>query len=128
MPRKSKYRGTPKRPLLDCDFYATPAGDRPVLSWLRDFNKRGDTETADAIGGGIEAVQRRWPLGMPLVEKFGGKLFAVRCSSATGEWRVFFTVVEKMIILLHGFQKRSRKTPQHEIEIARERLKEVLKR
>jgi phage-related protein len=35
------------------------------------------------------------------------------------------TVIGKRIIILHGFIKKTQKTPIHEIKIAKQRLKEL---
>jgi phage-related protein len=43
------------------------------------------------------------------------------------EHRVFYVArFEEGLYVLHAFEKRSRKTPDREIEIARARLREVL--
>ena len=36
---------------------------------------------------------------------------------------IFFTVDEGMIILIHGFRKKSQKTPKEELDTARKRLR-----
>jgi len=38
---------------------------------------------------------------------------------------VFFIIVEGTMVLLHGFQKKTQKTPVAEIDLARRRQKEV---
>jgi phage-related protein len=43
-----------------------------------------------------------------------------------GEWRVIYVAkFEDAVHVLHSFQKRSRKTSQHDIEIARRRYKQI---
>ena len=43
------------------------------------------------------------------------------------EHRVFYIArFEEGVYVLHGFEKRSRKTPAREIEVARDRLRDVL--
>lgn len=67
-------------------------------------------------------MQFRWPLGMPLVRKMEADLWEVRSRLGNGSIaRVFFTVHQQQMILLHGFIKKSQKTPQKEIELARTR-------
>ena len=57
----------------------------------------------------------------------GGGLFELRIKAAKGIARVFYcTVVDRRIVVLHQFVKKSDKTPHKELEIARRRMKEVL--
>ena len=61
---------------------------------------------------------------MPLVEKIEPYLWEVRTIVPDGIARVLFTVDGKMMILLHGFIKKTRKIPRREINIARSRLRQ----
>jgi len=55
------------------------------------------------------------------------KLFELRAKGKDGIARVFyFTFKEQRIILLHGFMKKSAKTPAREIGTPAGRMKEVL--
>ena len=65
-------------------------------------------------------------LGMPHTRAMGGGLFELRLKAAEGIARVFYcTVVNRRIVMLHQFIKKSDKTPLKELEIARNRMKEV---
>ena len=65
-------------------------------------------------------------LGMPHTRAMGGGLFELRIKAAEGIARVFYcTVVDRRIVILHQFVKKSEKTPPKELEIARHRMKEV---
>ncbi|GMR04416.1 MAG: type II toxin-antitoxin system RelE/ParE family toxin [Thermodesulfobacteriota bacterium] len=56
------------------------------------------------------------------------KMFEIRAKGKDGIARVFyFTFTGRKIILVHGFIKKSAKTPAREIETASRRMKEVLK-
>jgi len=64
-------------------------------------------------------------LGMPHTRAMGGGLFELRIKAAEGIARVFYcTVVDRRIVVLHQFVKKSDKTPPKELEIARRRMKE----
>ena len=64
-------------------------------------------------------------LGMPHTRAMGGGLFELRIKAAEGIARVFHcTVVDRRIVVLHQFVKKSDKTPPKELEIARRRMKE----
>lgn len=65
-------------------------------------------------------------LGMPHTRAMGGGLFELRLKAGEGIARVFYcAVVDRRIVMLHHFVKKSQKTPRKEIDIARRRLKEV---
>lgn len=65
-------------------------------------------------------------LGMPHTRAMGGGLFELRFKAAEGIARVFYcTIVERGIVMLHQFIKKSEKTPRKELEIALKRMKEV---
>jgi phage-related protein len=77
-----------------------------------------------AIGEDIKTVQFGWPLGMPLVEKIKPFLWEVRSKLPNGIARVLFTIDGNVMILLHGFIKKSQKIPKNELKTALSRLKE----
>ena len=68
-----------------------------------------------------------WPLGMPLIRKIERGLWEVRSNISAGIARVFFTVMDKTMVILHGFVKKSQKTPQNELDTARRRLNNLEK-
>lgn len=64
-------------------------------------------------------------LGMPHTRAMGGGLFELRLKSQEGIARVFYcTVVERRIVMLHQFVKKTEKTPPRELVVARQRMKE----
>ena len=104
--------------ILNVVFFRTDAGREPVREWLRSLDK----EDRKAIGEDIKLVQFRWPLGMPLVRKIEEDLWEVRSNLSDGRIaRVFFTVGGSEMALLHGFMKKSQKTPQRDLNLARNR-------
>jgi phage-related protein len=64
---------------------------------------------------------------MPLIRKIERGLWEVRSNISTGIARVFFTVSDSLMILLHGIVKKSQKTPESDLDTARHRLKNLEK-
>lgn len=65
-------------------------------------------------------------LGMPHTRPMGDGLFELRLKAAEGITRVFFcTVVDRQVVVLHQFVKKSEKTPKRELKIAQNRMKEI---
>ena len=63
-------------------------------------------------------------LGMPHTRAMGGGLFELRLKADEGIAHVFCcTIVDRRIVMLHHFIKKSQKTPRKELYIARMRLK-----
>jgi phage-related protein len=107
---------------LPIDFYVTPGGTEPVKEWLMSLS----AEVRKEIGADIRNVQNGWPLGKPYVDGFGGGLCEVRTSFGGQQYRVLFIILEETMVLLHGFHKKTQKTPAAEIHLARRRQKEVM--
>lgn len=71
-------------------------------------------------------VEHGADLKMPNSKALGKGLFELRCQGKEGIGRVLYcTMVNREIVLLHGFIKKTQKTPPHELEIAKRRMKEV---
>ncbi|MFO1225448.1 type II toxin-antitoxin system RelE/ParE family toxin [Roseateles sp.] len=65
-------------------------------------------------------------LGEPHTKAMGNGLFELRLKGAEGIARVFYcAVVERRIVMLHSFVKKTQKTPLRELEVAASRLKEI---
>jgi len=110
--------GSRNQPILHVAFYRTTEGNQPVREWLKDM-AREDRRT---IGEDIKTVQFGWPLGMPLIRKLEADLWEVRSRVSQGIARTLFTVEDDTMVLLHGFVKKTQKTPLHELNTARRRL------
>jgi phage-related protein len=108
-------------PRLKVVFYKSQAGKEPVRDWLKSLPAQ-DKKT---LGEDIKTVQFGWPLGMPLVRKLESELWEVRSNISSGIARVLFTVQDDYLILLHGFVKKSDKTPLDDLLLARNRLAQV---
>lgn len=66
-------------------------------------------------------------LGMPHTRSMGDRLFELRVKGKEGIARVFYcTLIGERIVMLHSFVKKTQKTPNRELKVARRRLKEVI--
>jgi phage-related protein len=101
-------------------FFRADSGVEPVRRWLKGL----PATHKKAIGEDIKTVQFGWPLGLPRVEKIEPYLWEVRTTVPDGIARVLFTVDGRLMILLHGFIKKTRKIPRPEMETARTRLRQ----
>jgi phage-related protein len=112
------------KPILSVAFYRTAAGNEPVRDCLHSLS-RADRRS---VGEDVKTAQFGWPLGMPLIRKLEPGLWEVRSGIIEGTARVLFTVDDGTMILLHGFVKRSRKTPLADLRTARSRLAQLRER
>ncbi len=62
---------------------------------------------------------------MPLVRKVEPGLWETRSTIDAGIARVLFTTVGPVMVLLHAFVKKTRKTPMDDLKLALRRMKEV---
>jgi len=104
-------------PVLNVRFFRTEAGNEPVREWLTDLPR----EHRRLVGTDIKTAQLGWPIGMPVVRKLDKDLWEVRIDLGDTNARVLFTVVGSDMVLLHGFIKKSQKTPASDMATAKQR-------
>lgn len=107
--------------VLKVRFYRIVDGKEPVREWLMEMGRPNKT----ILGTDIKTVQIGWPLGMPLVRKLDAGLWEIRSHIPEGIARVLFTVTDSTMVLVHGFVKKSQKTPASDLKLAKQRKREV---
>src|SRR2546428_331820 len=89
-------------------FYRTAQGREPVRDWLRAL----PSDDRHTVGRDLGLVQYGWPVGMPLCRSLGGSLWEVRSNLPSRRIaRVLFFLHEGQIALVHGFIKKTQRTP-----------------
>ena len=82
------------------------------------------------VGEALRDVQKGISLGLPLskpMSTVASGAHELRVRSATTAVRVFYFVkLADTIMVFHGFQKKTQKTPAQEITVGQQRLQEVL--
>ena len=112
----------PSKKIIPAAFYSTETGTEPVREWIKGL----DPEDRRIIGNDIRTVEFGWPIGMPVCRPMGNGLFEVR-STITGKRiaRILFCIHEGTMVFLHGFVKKTGKTPDTDLATALKRKKEV---
>jgi len=114
-----------QRKTLQAMFYRSLSGNEPVRNWLLELDK----QDRKAIGEDIATLEFEWPVGKPKCSPMQGVrgLYEVRSSISDRRIaRIFFVIVGCRMVLLHGFIKKTRKTPDKDLKTAVQRMKEVL--
>ena len=111
-------------PILDIRFYATELGAEPVREWLKLL----PAIDRKVIGEDMKTVQFGWPLGMPLVRSMGGGIWEVRIRLENRIARVLFVLDGSTMVLLHGFIKKTQATSQLDLDLAKDRFKQLRRR
>lgn len=111
----------------EVEFYQATTGESPVREFLRELSKSDRVKAGNTIfrleGLGIEL---RMPDARPIVSEKG--LFELRFKGDDGIFRIiYFHFAGRRFVLLHAFSKKTQKTPQREIEIAKARKADYLR-
>jgi len=103
-------------------FYRTEAGGEPVREWLKSLPSPEDRKR---IGEDIKTVEFGWPVGMPVCRSVGSGIYEVRSDLTQNRIaRVLFYFDKNVrMVLLHGFIKKTQKTPEEDLELARRNKK-----
>jgi phage-related protein len=104
------------------------------MSWKIVYYSEAVRQWVDGLPAGLRAYYARITermskcgpyLGMPYVRPLGQGLNEIRATGKEGIARVFFAARSEQIVILHGFVKKTEKTPKRELDTARRRLKEI---
>ena len=103
----------------------------PSLGLLKRklIKKRGlDKDDRRVIGLDLMRVQFGWPIGRPLVGSLKDGLWEVRSSLPSQRIaRLILCFHASVLVVLHGFIKKTQKTPADDLALAKRRMKEVTK-
>jgi phage-related protein len=103
-------------------FYRSAQGGEPVRDWLREL----PVEDRRKIGRDLALVQYGWPVGMPLCRSLAGGLWEVRSTLPSRRIaRILFCVHDGRIAVVHGFIKKTQRTPPGDVALARRRIGEI---
>ena len=108
--------------ILPARFFESDAGRVPVREWLIALSP----EDRKIMGDDIRTAEFGWPVGMPLCRSIKGHkgLWEIRSNLSGGRIaRVLFCVHEGAMLLLHGFVKKTQKTPDRELDVAAKRMR-----
>jgi phage-related protein len=103
---------------IPANFWCNDNGVEPTREWIRKLSR----DDRVAIGVDLRTLQFGWPVGMPLCRSLGRGLHEMRCdlpSKTTA--RLLFCLHEGALVVLHGFIKKTNKTPQDDLALARKR-------
>jgi phage-related protein len=114
----------PNEKTMSVHFFKTHAGNEPVRDWL----KLRTREEKRVIGEDIKAVEFSWSVGYPQVMKLDKDLWELRTNLPDGICRIFFTIWQRYMVLLHGIVKKTKKTPQQDLDLAKKRRNMVMAR
>jgi phage-related protein len=104
-------------------FYRTARGGEPVRDWLKGL----PVEDRRRIGHDLAVLQYGWPVGMPLCRSLGGGLWEVRSNLPSRRIaRLLFFVHQGRIGIVHGFVKKTQRTPPEDLALARQRMQEMI--
>src|SRR6185437_1833121 len=107
--------------MREISFYETDFGDKPIEEFLVTLEPAARAKVVRTL-----EMLRTLPV---IPSKFWRKLsdqtlWEVRTEYAGNIYRILATTAKgNRVILLHGFQKKSQKTPRQDMEIAQQRQK-----
>jgi len=111
-----------ERKRLHARFFESEVGRVPVREWLLGLS----SEDRKVIGDDIRTAEFGWPVGMPICRAIKGRqgLWEIRSRLSNGRiGRVFFCIHGQNMVLLHGFIKKTQKTPDKELDTAMRRMR-----
>jgi phage-related protein len=98
--------------------YRTAAGGRPVKNFL-------DQLTDEEVAAIVAAMKEVAAEGLPAAKHLRGAIYEVRSDASTRSFRLLFSAEGRwshVLLSLSLFEKRTQKTPPHQIQLAEQRL------
>jgi phage-related protein len=110
----------------EVEYYRDEKGKEPVAGFIDSLPQ----ESAIKVFRTIKLLQSYGVLlKEPYTKQIKDKLRELRIKDSKGAIRIFyFTFTGRRFILLHGFIKKTDKTPENEIAVAEKRMKSFMER
>jgi len=114
--------------MYEITFYKDKNGVEPILEYIQDLDSRTDKDSRIKVNKIYDYVDYLQEMGkqagMPYVEHLQDEIWELRPLRD----RILFTAWEDGFLLLHHFVKKTRKTPQREIDQAKRNLADYRER
>ncbi len=111
---------------FDVEFYETDDGKTPVEDFLSAIEPKMRAKMVSLMG---LLEEKGTSLREPYTKHLENGIFELRCRFSGNISRaLFFFYIEGKIIITNGFIKKTQKTPQREIQLAKERREDYLRR
>ncbi len=109
------------------ELYETP-DDQPVVEEELEAIERTIPVLYDLLVAGLSKLRHREDHRPPLCEPLGDGLFELRVGRKDIARAAWFFQTRQRIVVVRCFVKKSQKTPPGELELARRRMAEYLRR
>ena len=111
---------------MEIEFYKTEAGKEVIAEFLESLPAK---DTAKVLRD-IDLLAQYAPnLREPYTKHIEGPIWELRSKFSSNIHRILYFVNKRnVLVLLHGFTKKTQKTPPSEIELAKKRLTDYEKR
>lgn len=111
---------------MDIELYSTKAGEEVVADYLNSLPSKDlakvmrDIELLGEYGTALHE---------PQTKHIDGAIWELRTKFSTNIYRIFYFIRQNnKIVLLHGFTKKTQRTPQREIDLAKKRMDDYQQR
>ena len=105
-------------------FYKSASGRVPARDFMLDLHESDRTKVLTTLAhvelSGLNNSS-------VIFRNIDGKLWEIKIRGYDGSYRLFYVTLKgPTIVILHGYKKQSQKAPIKELDIAKQRMKEVL--
>ena len=112
--------------MFELELYSTEDGKEPVAEFLDSLDDKMNAK----LVGLMELLEEKGnELREPYSASLGDGIFELRCKLGSNITRaLYFFYAGRHIVVTNGFIKKTKKAPQSEIKLAKQRRKDWLKR
>jgi phage-related protein len=106
------------------EYYTEHSGNCPVRKFLKNLKAligQKEQRIAEAIEKLMVCLSRNEKPPYTLASPLRDKLWELKVEVARNPYRLIYCIVDKQVIFLHGFHKKTQEVLQHDIDIAKER-------
>jgi phage-related protein len=106
-------------------FYETDAGNSPIRQFIDALPEEDQARFIEVL----QEIEKHGLAAIRVVFKqIDGKLWEIKFRSVRSGYRVFYVMLESdLMVWLHAFNKKTQRTPLHELDVARKRLRKIIR-
>jgi len=106
-------------------FYQRQNEKSPISDYYKNLDKKIRAKIVSYV---LLLIKYEGKLGMPYARHIDGKIWELRVDFDKNYYRIFyFILIDNKIVFLHGFNKKSNKTPHKEIEKSKNNYDDFIK-